>query len=221
MPAPILATKLYIPPSRPNIVRARQLIAQLNESLHHTPGMILISAPAGYGKTTLISEWIAGCERPAAWLSLDEGDNDPSRILSYIIAALQTIKAEIGAGLLGALQSPQPPSTEVVLIALLNEISTVPDNFILVLDDYHIIDAKQVDEALTFLLTHQPPLMHLVIATHEDPHLPLARLRARSQLTQLRADDLRFTPSESRRILNQVMGLNPLCGRNRCAGNPH
>ncbi len=170
--------------------------------------MILISAPAGYGKTTLISEWIAGCERPAAWLSLDEGDNDPSRFLSYIIAALQTIKADIGAGLLGALQSPQPPSTEVVLIALLNEISTVPDNFILVLDDYHIIDAKQVDEALTFLLKHQPPLMHLVIATREDPHLPLARLRARSQLTELRADDLRFTPSEAAEFLNQVMGLN-------------
>ena len=143
-----------------------------------------------------------------AWLSLDEGDNDPTRFLTYLVAALQTIVANIGAGVLGALQSPQPPPIESILTALLNEITTIPDNFILVLDDYHIIDSKPVDNALTFLLEHLPPQMHLVIATREDPHLPLARLRARGQLTELRAADLRFTPSEAAEFLNQVMGLN-------------
>ena len=143
-----------------------------------------------------------------AWLSLDEGDNDPTRFLTYLVAALQTIVANIGEGVLGALQSPQPPPTESILTALLNEITTIPDNFILVLDDYHVIDSKPIDNALTFLLEHLPPQMHLVIATREDPHLPLARLRARGQLTELRAADLRFTPAEAAEFLNQVMGLN-------------
>ena len=143
-----------------------------------------------------------------AWLSLDEGDNDPTRFLAYLVAALQTIAPTIGAGVLGVLQSPQPPPTEAILTALLNEITTIPDNFVLVLDDYHVIDAKPVDHALTFLLEHLPPQMHLVIATREDPQLPLARLRARGQLTELRAADLRFTPAEAAAFLNQVMGLN-------------
>ena len=146
--------------------------------------------------------------RPVAWLSLDEGDNDPTRFLTYLVAALQTIAANIGEGVLGALQSPQPPPIESILTALLNEITTIPDNFVLVLDDYHVIDSKPVDKALTFLLEHLPPQMHLVIATREDPHLPLARLRARGQLTELRAADLRFTPAEAAEFLNQVMGLN-------------
>ena len=136
MSTPILATKLFIPPPRTKIVLRPHLIERLNAGLAAEHKLSLISAPAGFGKTTLVSEWIAGCGRPVTWLSLDEGDNDPSRFLSYVIAALQTIKADIGAGLLGALQSPQPPSTEAVLTALLNEITTVPDQFILVLDDY-------------------------------------------------------------------------------------
>ena len=143
-----------------------------------------------------------------AWLSLDEGDNDPTRFLTYLIAALQTIVANIGAGMLSVLQAPQPPSIESILTTLLNEITTIPDNFILVLDDYHAIDAKPIDNALTFLLEHLPPQMHLVIATREDPHLPLARLRVRGQLTELRAADLRFTPAEAAGFLNEVMGLN-------------
>ena len=208
MSAPILATKLYIPPPRPKIVLRPRLIERLNEGLSSGRKLTLISAPAGFGKTTLVSEWVAGCERPVAWLSLDEGDNDPTRFLTYLVAALQTIAANIGAGVLAALQSPQPPPTESILTALLNEITTIPDNFILVLDDYHVIDSKPVDDALTFLLEHLPPQMHLVIATREDPHLPLARLRARGQLTELRAADLRFTPAEAAEFLNQVMGLN-------------
>ena len=202
----LLRTKLYIPPPRSKIVLRPSLIERLNEGMHCK--LTLISAPAGFGKTTLVSEWVAVCERPVAWLSLDEGDNDPIRFLTYIVAALQTIASNIGAGALAALQSPQPPSIESILTALLNEISTVPDNFVLALDDYHVIDSKPVDQSLAFLVEHQPPHMHLVIATREDPHLPMARLRARGQLTELRAADLRFTPSESAEFLNQMMSLN-------------
>ncbi len=208
MPTTILATKLYIPPPRPKIVLRSRLIERLNEGLSSGRKLTLISAPAGFGKTTLVSEWIASCGRPVAWLSLDEGDNDPTRFLTYLIAALQTIMANIGAGVLGMLQSPQPLSIESILTALLNEITTIPDNFILVLDDYHVIDAKPVDNAITFLLEHLPPQMHLVIATREDPHLPLARLRARDQMTELRAADLRFTSSEAAEFVNGIMNLN-------------
>src|SRR5947209_16663770 len=203
---PILATKLYLPRLRPNVVSRPRLLERLNEGLHRK--LTLISAPAGFGKTTLISEWVAFIERPTAWLSLDEGDNDPARFLAYLVAALRTIAANIGEGVLGVLQSPQPPPTESILTALLNEITTIPDNFVLVLDDYHVIDAKPIDHALTYLVEHLPPQMHLVIATREDPPLPLARLRVGGHLTELRAVDLRFTPSEAAAFLNQVMGLN-------------
>ena len=170
--------------------------------------MTLISAPAGFGKTTLVSEWIACSGQPVAWLSLDSEDNDPIRFLTYLVSSLQRIPINIGDGLLGMLESPQPPSTEFVLTTLLNEISSVPDHFFLILDDYHVIDAKPVNDALAFLLEHLPQQMHLVIATREDPPLPLARLRARSQLTELRAADLRFSFSEAADFLNQMMGLN-------------
>ncbi len=208
MSTPILATKLYISPPRPKIVLRPRLLERLNEGLSSGRKLTLISASAGFGKTTLVSEWVAGCERPIAWLSLDEGDNDPTRFLTYLVAALQTIAANIGEGVLGVLQSPQPPQSESILAALLNEITTIPDNFVLVLDDYHVVDAKPVDHALTYLLEHLPPQMHLVIASREDPNLPLARLRARGQLTELRAADLRFTPAETADFLNQVMGLH-------------
>ncbi|MCJ7520124.1 MAG: LuxR C-terminal-related transcriptional regulator [Anaerolineaceae bacterium] len=206
MSEPLLLTKLYIPPPRPKVVFRPRLIERLNEGKHHK--LTLISAPAGFGKTTLVSEWAAGCDQKVAWVSLDEKDDDPSCFLTYLVAALQTIAANIGAGVLGVLQAPQPPPIESILIALLNEITTVPDKFVLVLDDYYVIDSKPVDEALTFLLEHLPPQMHLVIASREDPHLPLARLRARGQLTELRAADLRFTSSEATEFLNQMMGLN-------------
>lgn len=145
---------------------------------------------------------------PAAWLSLDRGDSDPARFLTYLVVALQTISAGVGAGILAALASPQPPPTESLLSTLSNEITTIPHNFILVLDDYHLIDATLVDQALTFLIEHQPPQMHLVIATREDPQLPVSRYRARGQMTELRAADLRFTPAEAAEFLNQVMGLS-------------
>jgi len=186
------------------------MIERLNEGLEGK--LTLISAPAGFGKTTLVSEWVIGCKRPTAWLSLDNGDNDPTRFLTYLVAALQTIVANIGEGVLGVLQSPQPPPTESILTALLNEIATIPDKFILVLDDYHVIDTRSGDNALTFLLEHLPPQMHLVIITREDPYLPIARLRVRGHLNELRVADLRFTPSEAAEFLNQVMGLNLSAG---------
>src|SRR4051794_29839193 len=173
----ILTTKLYIPPPPPKVVPRPRLIARLNMGLHRK--LTLLSAPAGFGKTTLVSAWVAGCAQPVAWLSLDAGDSDPARFLTYLVAALQTIAPQIGAGVLGVLQSPQPPPTESILTALLNEITTLPDSFVLVLDDYHVIDAPAVDQAFTFLLEHLPPPMRLVLATREDPPLPLARLRAR------------------------------------------
>ena len=206
MSTPILATKLYVPLPRPEAVPRPRLIERLDEGLHRR--LSLVSAPAGFGKSTLLGEWVAGCERRAAWLSLDERDNDPTRFLAYLVAALQTIAPNVGEGVLGALQSPQPPPTASILTTLLNEIDTVPDDFVLVLDDYHVVDARAVDDALTFLLEHLPPRMHLVIATREDPQLPLARLRARGQLVELRAADLRFVPSEAAEFLKGAMGLD-------------
>jgi LuxR family maltose regulon positive regulatory protein len=208
MSEPLLLTKLYVPPPRPKIVLRLRLIERLNESLSAGCKLTLISASAGFGKTTLVSEWIAGCGLPVAWLSLDEGDSDLARFLTYLVAALQTIVPMIGTGVLAILSSPQPPPIESILTTLLNDITAIPDHFILVLDDYHAIDSQEVDHALTFLLEHLPPQMHLVITTREDPHLPLARLRVRGQLTELRAADLRFTPAEAAEFLNQMMGLN-------------
>jgi len=224
MSTTILATKLYIPPPRPKIVLRPRLIERLNEGLSLGRKLTLISAPAGFGKTTLVSEWIAGprhcpphspddltgkqvCGNSIAWLSLDEADNDPARFISYLVAALQTINPDIGEGLLAALQSPQPVHIETILTTLLNEISIISEHFVLILDDYHAIDSQSVDQSLGFLIEHQPPQMHLVITTREDPQLPLARYRARGQLNELRAADLRFTPGEAAEFLNAVTGL--------------
>jgi LuxR family transcriptional regulator, maltose regulon positive regulatory protein len=205
---PILATKLYIPPTRLELVPRPRLIERLNEGLHRTPSVTLISAPVGYGKTTLVSEWIACCERPAAWLSLDEGDSDPERFFVYLVAALQTLPTNTGEEVSSVLQASQLLPIETVLAGLLNEITAFPYQFTLVLDDYHLIDSKPVDNALTYMLEHLPRQMHLIITTREDPNLPLARLRAQGQLTELRPADLRFTPTEAAEFLNQVMSLS-------------
>jgi LuxR family transcriptional regulator, maltose regulon positive regulatory protein len=202
----ILATKLYVPPPRHRVVPRPRLVELLHEALNSK--LTIISAPVGYGKTTLVSEWVTCCERPVAWLSLDEGDSDPARFLTYLVAALQTLTANIGEGVMDVLQAAQLPPIEIILIGLLNEIAAFPHHFTLVLDDYHAIDNKVVDNALTFLLEHLPSQMHLVIASREDPNLPLAQLRARGQLTELRAADLRFTPTEATEFFNRVMGLD-------------
>ena len=203
-----MATKLYIPPLRAKRVLRPRLTEQLNEGLFSGHKLTLISAPAGFSKTTLVSEWIVDCSRPTAWLSLDEGDNDRVCFLTYLVAALQTIAPNVGAGALAVLQSSQPPSTESILTTLLNEITTTADRFVLVLDDFHVIDAEPVNLAVNFLIEHLPPQIHMVIATREDPSLPLSRLRARGQLTEIRAADLRFTPTEAADFLNRVMGLD-------------
>jgi len=191
---------------RPGAVERPRLTAQLDAGLQTR--LTLVSAPAGFGKTTLVGRWAAACGRPVAWLSLDERDDDPSTFLTYLVAALRTVSPETGAGLAAVLQSPQPPPLEAVLTALLNEIAAVPDDVVLVLDDYHVLDSTPVDEALAFLLEHLPPQLHLVVATREDPRLPLARLRARGHLTEVRAADLRFTPAEAAEFLERVMGLD-------------
>jgi len=218
----LLSTKFFIPKIRPDLVSRTHLIKKLDEGLQSK--LILISAPAGFGKTTLVSEWINSCKRPVAWLSLDEEDSDPRRFLSYLVAALQNIDipqehweavsdvegflVEVGKEALGMLQTSQTPSTESILTSLLNEIATIPDDFALILDDYHVVEAQPIDHALNFLLDRMPPQMHLVITTREDPNLSLARLRARGQLSEIRAADLRFTLSEATGFLNQRMGLN-------------
>ena len=206
MSTPLLSTKLYIPVPRSQVVLRPHLLKRLDEGLSRK--LTLISAPAGFGKTTLVSEWIAACARLTAWLSLDEADREATRFLAYLVAALRTIVGDFGDGVLRLLHSPQPPPLDAILTTLLNEIATIPDDFVLVLDDYHVIDAQPIDQALTFLLEHLPPQMHLVITTREDPPLPLARLRARGHLTEVRAADLRFTLSEAAGFLNQVMGLH-------------
>jgi ATP/maltotriose-dependent transcriptional regulator MalT len=206
---PLLATKLHRPLPRAHLVRRPQLAERLTQGV--MGALTLVSAPAGFGKTTLLAQWLAESGMPVAWLSLEPGDNEPVRFLSYLIAALQKLDPHIGAVAFTLLQMPQPAIAETVLTLLTNDVESLGrdgGDFVLVLDDYHVIDAKPIDHALTFLLEHLPPHMHLVIATREDPQLPLARLRARGQLTELRVTDLRFTPSEAAAFLNQGMGLN-------------
>ena len=210
MAVPILATKFYIPPHHPKVVVRARLIERINRGLSDGSKLTLISAPAGFGKTTLTVEWIANRGRLVAWLSLDEGDSDPVRFLTYFVAALRTALPTIGEEMLSVLNAAQSsiPPIESILFTLLNEISSIPSELTLVLDDYHSVDSRTVDNALTFFIEHMPPQMHLVITTREDPALPIPRLRARNQLTELRAADLRFTAAEAAEFLHQVMGLD-------------
>ena len=170
---PLLATKLHPPLPRAHLVRRPQLAARLTQGMMGP--LTLVSAPAGFGKTTLLAQWLAESGMPVAWLSLEAGDNEPVRFLSYLIAALQTLDPHLGAVALTLLQMPPPASAETVLTLLTNDVGSHGrdgGDFVLVLDDYHVIDAKPVDQALTYLVEHLPPQMHLVIATREDPHLP-------------------------------------------------
>jgi LuxR family maltose regulon positive regulatory protein len=199
----MLATKLYIPPARDNRVSRPRLIEQLNT----TKPLTLIVAPAGFGKTTLLSEWTPQSGQGITWLSLDEDDNDLIRFWAYVVAALQKLQADLGESALALLQSPQPPPITTVLSMLINEISSFRDHFYLILDDYHLIKTQSIHQALIFLLDHLPPQMHLIMTTRADPPLPIARLRARNQLIELRAADLRFTSEEAAIFLNEAMGL--------------
>jgi LuxR family maltose regulon positive regulatory protein len=201
----ILATKLYIPQPRTDLVPRSTLIERLNDGLRNK--LTLISAPAGFGKTTLISEWIQQSKMPIAWISLDERDSDPVGFLAYLVTALQKIKPNIGKAALTILQSPQSPPIESALTNLINEITTIQKDFVLILDDYHIIDSKKVHDIIEFLLDHLPQQMHLVIAGRADPPLTLARLRSRNQMSEFRASDLSFSIIETTAYLNKIMVL--------------
>ena len=205
IPGPILAVKLFIPPLRPDSVPRSRLLSRLNDGFAR--GLILLSASAGFGKTTLISEWAADCTCQVAWLALDEGDSEVHRFLAYLIAAFQKVEPEIGRDALDLLHGPQAPPAESLLILLLNDLSRRTEDLLLVLDDYHTVISTPVDELLLFLVENRPPRLHLVVATREDPPLPLARLRVRNQVSELRAADLRFTPDEAAQFLNHTMDL--------------
>lgn len=203
---PVLATKFYIPQLRPNIISRQRLIEPLQLGMHGSA--TLVSAPAGFGKTTLVAEWVKSSQRPIAWLALDQADSDVARFLIYLIHALQRVAPTVGQGALAALQLPQMPPPTLLLTTILNDLAEVGDGITLVLDDYHEVDSQTVDQALTFLLEHLPPQHHLVVATREEPNIPLARLRARGQLNEVRARDLRFTAEEAAHFLNQAMALS-------------
>jgi LuxR family maltose regulon positive regulatory protein len=218
MSTPLLTTKLYIPPVRSELVSRLRLTERLVSGLART--LTLVSAPAGFGKTTLLSECAASCRQPVAWVSLDEGDNDPVRFWSYFSAALETIPGLREAGIaeavgaifsgpgIGGVGTPLP--IEAVLTGLINQLAEVGERFVLVLDDYHLIAEPQIHDGLVFLLDHAPPApqgMHLILSSRSDPPWPLARLRARGEITELRVGDLRFTVEEAATFLNDVMGF--------------
>ena len=203
MSSALLNAKMHIPRARPDLVLRSRLTERLQADAWRP--FNLISAPAGFGKTTLVSEWVRANEWPSVWISLDEGDNDLSRFLSYFITALQSINIDIGKAALGALQASESPPTEAILIDILNGITAVSDDFILVLDDYHVITAQPIHDAVSFLLGHVTPQMHLVVCTRADPPLAVSRLRARGQMAELRAADLRFTHDEAETFLSTSM----------------
>jgi LuxR family maltose regulon positive regulatory protein len=211
---PLLKTKLYIPPSKSDLLDRPRLVRRLYEGLGGK--LTLLSAPAGFGKTTLLTSWIhsdgeilqRSSRLPlAAWISLDESDNEPVRFASYLVAALRKIQPEVGGSTLDILQTPNPPPDEILLVNLINELSEIQNKFMVVLDDYHVVIDERVHSIITFLLENQPPQMHLVISSRADPPWPYARLRGRGEINEIRVNELRFTPEESSNFLNDVMGL--------------
>jgi LuxR family transcriptional regulator, maltose regulon positive regulatory protein len=202
----LLATKLYIPAARPDSVWRPRLIEHLNAGI--SGKLTLISGPAGFGKTSLARDWVLGLDKPVAWLSLDEGDNDLARFFSYLVAALQQIDPSIGESTPRSLRTSDLLSYQALVTDLLNDIAVTPTPFVLVLDDYHLISDITIHEALRTLVERQPPQMHLVITTRADPPLPLARLRAQGHMTEIRARHLRFTEAETDTFFNELVGLD-------------
>ncbi|HEX2986672.1 MAG TPA: AAA family ATPase, partial [Chloroflexota bacterium] len=205
MQSPLLSTKLYVPPAQPEVVLRPRLIEQLKEGLARR--LTLISAPAGFGKTTLLSQWLAQCGQAIAYVALDEGDNDLARFLSYVIVALGKADPSFGAAAKSALPILSHQPVEIVLTALINDAAEAGRDSVLVLDDYHAVESPAVHKAVAFLLDHLPRRMHLVIASRADPPLPLARLRAQGQLAELRAADLGFTRDETAEFLRRMPDL--------------
>jgi LuxR family maltose regulon positive regulatory protein len=210
MLSPILSTKLFMPAQRSGAISRRRLLDRFTENGADGAGkaLTLISAPAGFGKTTLVSEWAASSGRHIAWLSLDEEDGDPPRFLLYVAAALHSVEPSCGVTAIATLQSPQPPSLETIFYELLNEVNDASCDILLVLEDYHTVSSPVVDATVSLLFEHPTPRLRVAITTREDPRLPLARMRARGELCELRADDLRFTPTEAADFLSHTMGLD-------------
>ncbi len=201
----LLLTKLYIPPVRPDAVERARLTALIEQGTGMP--LTLVSAPAGFGKTTLLSAWAAQSGNPVGWVSLDEADNDVVRFLSYMIAALQNIQEGIGRTASTMIKAVQRSPIPSILTTLMNEVGQEQQQFVVILDDYHVINAEQVREAMTFILEHQPKNLHLVIDTRADPFLPLTKLRARNQLMELREKDLRFTTEEVKQFIHQAKNV--------------
>ncbi len=208
MSGSLLSTKLYVPPARENAVARPHLTEKLMTGLRQPGCFVLLSSPAGFGKTTLLSEFISQLQQPVAWVSLDEGDNDPVRFWSYLIAACQTVQAGVGASAQAILQLPQPPQAEPILTLLINDIASLDHELVLMLDDYHAIQNETIHSSLNFMLEHLPGNLHVVVSTRIDPPLPLARYRTRNRLVEIRARDLRLTNEEAASFLNRMMGLN-------------
>jgi len=206
---PLLETKLYVPSPPTTLVTRPRLVERLSKGIKCK--LVLISAPAGFGKTTLLSEWIQKNEMPVSWFSIDKSDNDPLHFFNYITAGLRTIKADIGKSTQDLLKSTQLIPIQSILINLINDAMSIPIDFALVIDDYHLIDTKQVHEMIAFLLDHMPQHMHLVITTRSDPPLALPRFRSQNQLTEIRAADLIFTTDETALFFNEKLnlGLSP------------
>lgn len=203
---PILTTKLHIPSTRPDLLTRSRLIEQLNQGAPRK--LTLISASAGFGKTTLLSQWVASTEQPVAWLALDEGDNDRVRFMTYLILALQQVCETLGTGALAVLQAVSESDYEVLLCDLINEIAETEEHFTLVLDDYHVITEPHIHHWLVFMLENLPKPLHLMIATRSDPPWPLARLRAQRELIEIRSKDLRFTSAETTTLFKEVLALD-------------
>jgi LuxR family maltose regulon positive regulatory protein len=195
----LLATKFYIPPKLPNLVSRQRLLKRLDDGLQGGNRLTLISAPAGYGKTTLLAEWIRRSKFLTAWLSLDTGDNDPTRFLSYLITALRKIQPGIEDS---GFDSSQPASPHTALAPVVNDLAEVPGITLVVFDDFHTIHNQTVHSAVTFLLDNAPGQVHIVISSRADPPLPIARLRGRGQVTELRQNDLRFSRNEAAEFFN-------------------
>jgi LuxR family maltose regulon positive regulatory protein len=205
----VLSTKLYNPPLKPGLVRRPRLVQRLENGYQTGKLVTLVSAPAGFGKTTLISEWIAGTEgsKPFGWISLDDSDNDPIRFLTYLVTAIQKVHGEIGRSVLALLQSSQNTNLTDLVEALINEISSASKPFLIVLDDYHLIKNIEIHALMQVFLKQQPNLLHLVFITRVDPPLPLPRMRAQGQITEIRARDLRFNLLEAQAFLVEAMGI--------------
>ncbi len=205
----VLSTKLYVPPIQPGLVRRPRLVQHLESDYQGGKRVTLVSAPAGFGKTTIIREWIAASDqkKPFGWLSLDDADNDPTRFLIYLASAVQKVNEKIGQSIQASLQSTQVPPLIGLVETLINEISSETEPFLIVLDDYHLIKNQEVHSLMQLVLKQQPDALHLVIITREDPPLPLPRMRVQGQLTEIRERDLRFTLAEAQAFLLNTMGL--------------